>query len=73
MFDATNHLLQAAVREGIEGEPEVDMPGSESIELVLEAVEGARLSYVTDPFCEEQIGSQEGGCHGTGYAEAEGR
>ena len=42
-FYAANHTLQAAMAEPIEGEAKIHVPGMESIELVLDTVEGAGL------------------------------
>ena len=52
-LDATNRSFQPAVGESIEVEAEIDVPRSQGIELVLDAVEGAGPSQVADPFDEE--------------------
>ncbi|SAM84394.1 uncharacterized protein UBRO_20306 [Ustilago bromivora] len=59
MFDATDRMLQGAVVETIKVEAEIDMPGSQGVKLVLDAVEGAGPSQVADPLSEEQVRGQE--------------
>ncbi|KAJ1601727.1 hypothetical protein NDA14_005809 [Ustilago hordei] len=41
--------------EPIEGEAEINVPGTESIELMPDTVEGVGLGQVTDPLSEEQV------------------
>ncbi|CCF50659.1 hypothetical protein NDA11_005056 [Ustilago hordei] len=60
-FDALDSLLQTAMREGAKGETKVNVPGTEAIELVFDAVEWLGPGHVTDPFGEEQVQSWEGG------------
>ena len=45
--------------ESIKVEAEIDMPGSQGVELVLDAVEGAGPTQVADPLGEEQVGGRE--------------
>ena len=59
MFDAMDCVLQAAMVETIKVEAKINMPGSQGIELVLDAMEGAGPSQVADPLSEEQVGGWE--------------
>ena len=50
------------MRESIKVEAEVDVPGLQGIELVLDAVERAGPCHVASPLGEKQVRGWKGGC-----------
>lgn len=64
-LDASDSVLQLSLGEPVKLQAEVDMPGSESIKLMFDAMVWVGASHVTDPLGEEEIASWERDSSGT--------